>query len=349
MKNYGVNMKEYRYSENAIKDIWKGLLKFSYIANIDKYLKIDLDDILKNSIAGSIIQSYEYFNSFNNVTLNTSPLLIYYGFVNLLYASALLKTKKTCIIKNHGMSLKLSDSSSIGDTTINLSKSTEGALKKYVGIFSPDIIYPNNISIKDVFSLIPELKIDFEECYSDCKSLCLPVETIVRREDIVERIDLKSIHRELSEIDIIDYEQAYISPQKTNKYIILRKKLESNDIGVISISGQKYLIQFYRQNSKKYKISQLIAFQIGLFSLGYLSRYHPEIWYTFVRSDQSGEKSLVEEFLNISYRKIPHLLLDIILDKEIIFSNKHTGTIDISKDINEDYLSKLVKDEIRKT
>lgn len=109
------------------------------------------------------------------------------------------------------------------------------------------------------------------------------------------------------------------------------------------------MIQFYNQSNRKFKINQLIAYQIGLFSLGYLSRYHPEIWYPFVRSDQTGEKSIVEEFLFLSQRKVPNLLLNVILDKEIIFTNKALGTLDISKDINDEYLSKIVKEEIRKT
>lgn len=218
-------MKEYKYSENSINDIWKGLLKFSYITNIEKHLNSTLDDKLKNSIAGSIIQSYEYFNSFQNVTLNTSPLLIYYGYVNLLYATTILKTQTNCKIKNHGMSLKLSDSQSIGDTIINLFDSPEGALFKYSNALSPDDNYPNSISIKDIFSLIPELKFDFEECYLGQKSLCLPVETVKRREDTVERISLGAISQDLSENNIIDYDKAYITPQLTNEYLILRKKL----------------------------------------------------------------------------------------------------------------------------
>lgn len=340
-------MDEFKYSENPINDTWKMILKYSYTSNIEKYLGESSDKEFNQSIAGSIVQSSEYFSSFSKVSLNTSPLLLYYGFVNLLFASSSMITKKNIIIKNHGLSITLpDDSSNIGDCIINISNSNDGAYNIYNSIHSKGSNYPQKIKIKDIFSMIPELKHDFEECYSQ-HSLCLPIEIIKRREGEIERIKINELLQDLSSINIVDYDKSYLQPQKTNKYIILRKKLNGDDIGTKSISGQKFLYQYFKSNSKDYEFNEIMIYFIGLFAFGYISRYHPEIWYPFVQTDQTGEKSLVEDFLSLAHRILPNLILNKIHNKRIIFTNNEIGMVDKTTQYDPEDVKKIIKEEMR--
>lgn len=341
-------MEEIKFSENPIKDTWKILLKYSYTSNIERYLKETVENHFIQSIAGSIVQSYEYFSSFTKVSLNTSPLLLYYGFVNLIFAGSSMITKEKIIIKNHGLTLALptNDSKKIGDCLINISNSNDGAYKTYNSIFSDNSNFPQKIKLKDIFSMIPELKNDFEECY-DQPSLCLPVEVVKRREGDLERIEIKDIIQDLSLVEIVDYEKCYIKPQTTNKYIILRKKINGIDIGIRSISGQKFLYQYLEINNQKYYFDVLMIYFLGLYALGNISRYHPEIWYPFVQTDQTGEKSIVEDFLSLAHRILPNLILNKILDKRITFTNNEIGLIDKTTEYDPEDVKKIIKEELR--
>ena len=76
------------FSENPEKDLWRELLQFSYEENIKRYWEkrnLSSDTNTINSIAGSFLQAYEYYNSVKDANLQISPLLLYYGSANLLY------------------------------------------------------------------------------------------------------------------------------------------------------------------------------------------------------------------------------------------------------------------------
>lgn len=102
-------MSEIIYSENAEDDIWEQLLKFSYQSNISKHIGGEVESEITNIVAGSITQAFEYFKSYKDVSLNTSPLLLYYGTINLLYGFITLKRNSIIIIKNHGAKLDTSE------------------------------------------------------------------------------------------------------------------------------------------------------------------------------------------------------------------------------------------------
>lgn len=106
---------ELKYSENPVNDIWKKLLKYSFGSNVRKATGIEEESIVE-AISGSIVQAHEYFVTSSKVTLNTSPLLMYYGCVNLLYGVASILTKEVINIKNHGASISIpANDNSIGD------------------------------------------------------------------------------------------------------------------------------------------------------------------------------------------------------------------------------------------
>lgn len=342
-------MKELKYSEDPIYDIWQRLLKYSYISNIEKYLGSEYNEKFLNKIAGSIIQSFEYFNVFKNVSLNTSPLQLYYGYVNLLYAVSCLKLQKSIEIKNHGLSLSFPEKDrSIGNIIINLSESTDGAFKTFNDIFSDDVKFPNIITIKEILGFIPEIKNEFEDCYTECDSACIPIEVIKRKGDTVERILKSQLNgRKFDPEKIAKFTETYLVPQETNEYFILRKKLISNKIGIHAISGQKFLLKYIENDSKNYSISQIMMYFLALYSFSVLSRYHPDKWYPFVQYDNSGEKGLIQDFLSIAYRKLPNLLLNKLQNREIVFSTDKVGYTDMSKYFNSDEIKNIVHDEIK--
>jgi len=342
-------MVDHKYSENPLSDIWKRLLKYSYGSNIHKETGIDDENII-NSISSSIIQAHEYFTASHDVTLNTAPLLMYYGCVNLFFGATAILTKSVPIIENHGATItNVSSSNSIGEIEIHLSGSSEGAFSTFNRIFSNNAPFPRAWKIYELFSYIPDIKYEFEECYSGIRSNCIPIEIVKRKNDRLERIQLTDLKEDFENISIVDFEKAYLTPQQTNKYIILHQKIDSDEIGIFSIGGQKSLIAYTEKEKKDFYLNQFMSFFLGLYSLSMLSRYYPTKWYPFVQKDDTGEKGLIEDFLAISERKLPNLILNLITGKEIHFSSNTVGTVDLSKDYDPDDVKKIVHDEINKS
>jgi len=107
------------------------------------------------------------------------------------------------------------------------------------------------------------------------------------------------------------------------------------------------LIVISIRDGKEYYVDQIMAIFLGLFALSVLSRYHPAKWYHFVQRDDTGEKGLIEDFLLIAQRKLPNLVLNVILGKEMQFIYNTIGTTDLSKDYDPDDVKKIVLEEIR--
>lgn len=87
---------------------------------------------------------------------------------------------------------------------------------------------------------------------------------------------------------------------------------------------------------------------MGLFVLGYLSRYQPMIWSPFVRNDYTGEKRVIEKFINISKRVIPNMILNFIYKTDFYFVKEIYEPINLSKTVSEDRIREILKEEINK-
>lgn len=130
--------------------------------------------------------------------------------------------------------------------------------------------------------------------------------------------------------------------------MLLRPKLGGQDIGIYSLSRQKFLVVPHLKLGKQIAPPEEIIMYMMLFSLGYLSRYRPEIWNPFVRNDTSGEKLIVEKVLDIVARKLPNLVLNRILGKQVLFSRDTQGHLDYSTFVTHDEVLETVREEHRK-
>lgn len=347
------------FAENAEQEQWNLLLQFSYPSNIHKALikngaSTILTDSNVESIAGSIAQAHEYFKAAEQSSLFISPILLYYGITNLFFGIISLKRKEVLTIKNHGMKLIIPDTplAQLGDIIINTSGDENGAFTKYnKSINNNDNIIASRWELSEIFKSIPEIKNDLELCYEGQYSHCIPVQIINSHKDNLERIQ-KSEVPNLGNIDfnnmILDYSKCYLPPRATNEYIILRNKINSQDIGYYSLSGQKFIFLYHEKENAKVILPVITSMFVGLFALCSLSRYHPNIWYGFVQSDSTGEKGLVDKFLNVCKRYIPNILLNYYYDEQILFSNKQQGTIDGNTPYAEEDIINIIRNELKR-
>ncbi|EKJ86116.1 YaaC-like Protein [Leptospira meyeri serovar Hardjo str. Went 5] len=327
--------------------------RFQYSSNIISHFEkhsLIYDSSLADSISGSIAQSREYFTAAANSSLQISPLLLYYGTTNLYYATYILVNGKLPSINSHGMKLfKPEKLNYIGDIIVKILNSETGAINIYTKLFESQNM-AGNWSLIDFLRSIPELYEIFLECYKEEQSNLIPITITKKRDDTFEAFLIEALARvqysDQFPNNIINFQKAYLSPQQSmdKKRIILRPKLNSIDIGVYSYTGQKYLQIAYSRNNLLLQMPLPILFLSSLYALGFLTRYNPEIWSNFNRTDLTGEKLVFENFTDLCQRLIPNYALNKIHSTNHQFTNSRQGIRDFQHSLRESDVKELIKE-----
>lgn len=324
-------------SDNPKADQWKSLGQFFYPTNITRYFADHSLVSAKETIdyiAGCIRQSEAYFNAAETSPLDISPLLIYYGATNLLAGTAALLTGNKSPIWHHGMNLHLpsSPNAKIGDYQIKPVNPTHGALQNFCNVFANGcaITTADTWTVEEAFSGVPDLIPEFETCYHTRLPSCVPVVPMKGEihglEFYYDRMDTELLQKyPKSTLSLIpNYSSAYLIARYNNpsKFVKLYYKPHALDIGIYSIFGQKYLPIAYIKSGRPIWPTQLLLMYMALYALGYVSRYHPERWNPFIRTDETGERLVIEKFLSISQRYFPNLVLNEIKRARVQFVYK---------------------------
>lgn len=251
----------------------------------------------------------------------------------------------------------VSEKGRLADIHIVPNNPLNGALSVFCSNLTSECSLSNSRSwsVQELISSLPELFDDFILGYPDGKPHVIPVEIVTTSKDIrVERINPTHLQRIGSFDDVLSkisgFGASYLLPQYSDQmsHVLLRPKLGGQDIGIYSLSRQKFLVVPHLKLGKQIAPPEEIIMYMMLFSLGYLSRYRPEIWNPFVRNDTSGEKLIVEKVLDIVARKLPNLVLNRILGKQVLFSRDTQGHLDYSTFVTHDGVLETVREEHRK-
>ncbi|AWM75807.1 YaaC family protein [Lactobacillus kullabergensis] len=318
------------FSENPIRDLWVNIEKYSYPYNIKKYLKNkEASEKLINSISGSILQAKEFFNASTHVTIQTSPILLYYGTINLLFASSALLTGIVPEINGHGLTLKKDDiyKTDLLKLSITVHNGKKDGFAYYYQSLEKKLLNSSEIwTIQDCLSAIPELAFQFINQFGITKTHIIPVNRIVTNDDTAfvtksEIIDFSTL--ELLIDNDKKYNKNYFKPERNFKGgAVLRKKLNGKSLIKSAYNGQYYLtVSFNEVNDLSEKIYGLFGSYIALFGLCTLCRYYPQIWTPYIRQDPSGDVNYIKVFLSYIHRYIPNIILDYIENTKHIYSS----------------------------
>ena len=325
-------------TEDPQREQWRLLSPFLYPSNVRKYLADHSPQPPPNpavpaeQVAGSIAQAREYYAAARRASLNTSPLLLYYGFTNLLLACLILRLGRDPVISGHGLYLPQIPHGSIGDIVIRPTDPAHGAAsicERELGEAAPLPQLPE-WQLHEVLARIPDIRDSFIRCYDHVQPATLPIAVSEQQllgpsDDTyeLERIPLAtiddSVDYQLLLQSVPDFNTAYLAPQEAGEHIILNKPLAAVEIGEHSVMGQKHLIVSRANTTAPVAVGQLTLFLMALYALGHVSRYSPAIWHPFVRNDQTGERLLIEHLLDIAHRFTPNLVLNVISQRRIQF------------------------------
>ena len=349
------------FTEEPELELWRSLLQFSYKANISRYFddnnieKKAADDILENSIAGAILQAYEYYMMSKSVSLQVEPLLLYYGTTNLLYGLYVLMNGEIPNIKYHGIQIIDGQNTEyIAETKLKFNHKEDGGFRAFAGNLGFDTYLGdyNPWQLWDFLDSIVEIQDDFKRCYRNNKSHILLLNTVNTPEGIVEKIYLEFDEAESTLNMVEDFLDAYLNPQwgfgRNNEYyLVLRRKMNGKPIQQVAYSGQSYLQVGHKKNGKNLTIPKELNMYVSLFVLGNLCRYYPAKWNQFVTQDSTGEKLLIEKLLYYSRRILPNIILNNITKKQVVFvSEKYTPENHVRL-VGEHEVRDIVEKELR--
>lgn len=334
-------------TDNPKEDQWKLIGQYAYPTNINRYAKVHkLSPSVEtvNYIAGCIRQSEAYFTAAEAAPLDISPLLLYYGATNLLAGVSALLTGTKSLIEHHGMYADKTTVAApmLGGFQIKTSNSSGGALQSFCDVLSTGCVMTTGglWSVKEILGSIPDLSQDYETCYEEPPPHVIPVVILKAAMHGIrfthERIAMSDLEKYASPQAVIELigglKDGYITPRYNipSDSVPLYYKQEAKETGTYSIFGKKYLQLVHVKAGKRLDPSQLILLYMGLYALGYLSRYYPERWNPFVRSDDTGERLVVEKFLAICQRYLPNLALNQIRKARVQFIYETERVVDLT-------------------
>ena len=346
------------FAEDIEAEQWQMLLQYTYADNIKRYLSsrnmaAPASELIE-FVGGSITQAYEYFSAAKSVTLNTSPLLYYYGVANLMAGVFSLMADRTFDIGGHGLDFELPETRSrFADLIIKTRWEATGAFRTFSEVLdvSSKMEGGQSWTLLEILGSIPELLPEFERCYPNDKPYVIPVEVVKSEDSQFDRIALSAVERFEDKDEMLqsveDYSGAYLNAYKTNTYLVMRYCLTAKEIGIYSISGQKFLPLVHAKGSTRVVLPTILYSFMGLYALGFVSRYRPQDWTPFVRQDDSGERSMLQRFVHTLARIVPNLVLNMLHQSRLSFVAQRQGTVDLSATMTPEKVRDIVRREMR--
>ncbi len=319
-------------TEKPLDELWLQLRLFESEYYSKQFLKEKYSDIKDEELnklsvifSSNIKQAYEYYSAASSVSILTSPLLYYYGMMcltNVLWAS-LNKTEE--INPRHGL-----NNPNPKDLAPLLSNEyvivqKNGSFPALHSCFSDfPIKADTKFYIKEVFSVIPELKTLYEKICGEKSRLIESTgrgiilfswygddsrfkEVFKNNEDFFKNHNVEPHSGHFGdEFDGISYQYPLINTQ-------LDYPLQK------SMNGEIYFTLPIEFEKKAYAVPEASAQFMVMHCLGMLVRYEPVKWLQIVSGKESSDINLINQFIEISKRKFPNMVLNGLLSKNIKF------------------------------
>jgi hypothetical protein len=279
----------------------------------------------------SIKQAREYYKAAEHCDILTKPLLLYYGMMAL--SKALITTKNpdypsTTSVLRHGLSTRKlkRDQYQFADDEVRVQ--SDGIFNElHRALNGPPFEKQHRFLMKELLSVIPELMPAYERLYGPARVCSIDMSTdqthcfwhVPRafvsgggrtREEFVD-----DLNRHAG-----DSARFYSPPSGHEEAGILRVgakgEHELHPLLLFDISGRAHLRHPHEGDLVIPEIS--LQFMI-MFVLGMLCRYETERWGEMILTFASHDYFLINEFLNVSMRKFPNLILDALLGERHIF------------------------------
>lgn len=319
------------HSEKPLDELWLQLRLFESEYYSRQFLKEKYSDITDEELdklsvifTSNIKQAHEYYSAASSVSILTSPLLYYYGMMcltNVLWTS-LNKTEE--IKEIHGLKSKAEDTKYILSNEYVTVKEN-GSFPALHSCYSDFSIKANTkFYVKDILSVIPELKTLYERIYNEKSRL---IKSTSHHIILFSSYGDDSRFKEVFKYDEDFFKNHNVMPHYDLfdeflgiRYPYLLKNTPFEYPLQKSLNGEIYFTLPIEFEKKAYAIPGACAHFIVMHCMGMLVRYEPAKWLQIVSGKLSSEINLLNRFIEVSERKFPNMILNGLLGKELQFT-----------------------------
>ncbi|MBL0388978.1 hypothetical protein JJB07_20490 [Tumebacillus sp. ITR2] len=278
----------------------------------------------------SIKQAREYYRAAEACDILTKPLLLYYGMMAL--AKALITSRipdypSTTSVLKHGLSTRKlkRDGYSFADDEVRVQK--DGIFQTlHNTLGGPEFQPLQPFRMKELLSVIPELMHAYERLYGSAQVCPLNYQTASEKPHWhVPRAFVASAQKTRDELlEILnrhgEERSRFSYGEEPGETGLLRIEVDGDPLHhrllLHDFSGRPHLRFPHESDLVLPEIS--VHFMI-MFVLGMLCRYETERWGEMILTFSSHDTFLINEFLNVSMRKFPNLILDELNQEQTIF------------------------------
>ncbi len=288
-------------------------------------------------LAYCILQAFEYYKAADAVTIDTSPLLYFYGMLSLAKA-LVVANEEDCLlddIKYHGLKIdKTAPSLNLETLRARVDEGVFSRLTKTVQGFE----YPKDATLefKDVLSISPELFEMYERYFEEPARCvhCYMIRPLSMKPYTIEICALaQSPEYVVARIPELGTDFTVRPNQGNTRIYQWFKSKESVGTPPTKFwdysapTGGRYLVGAlpFQVNSsiKKYYIHPALSDYITMFILSDCVRYKQDLWGSVVQGRETGILGLVDLILSIARHRFPNLVLNSLFGEAFIYDARH--------------------------
>lgn len=333
-------------TEEPYRKMWDTFVFFENEQTANRFLrtqyeKLNLSDPQRSAYKATakliygIKQAREYYRAAESCDIMTKPLLLYYGMMSLTRAYIAARDPDyptTTSVLKHGLSTRKlkRDSYQFVDDEIRVQK--DGLFVVLHNMLGGCMFADRQrIVIKDLLSFIPELSPGFEQLYGP-PSVC-EIEERTSDKQILWDLPRWILHsRGYTRDEFLNllnrtHNQTQIQAEGPVFYltdvdppgrihILHSSPVNEHPLQIHDLSGKAYLRYPIENDALIPEIS--LHFMV-MFVLGMLCRYETERWGEMILGFSSQDVYIINEFLNLSMRKFPNLILNELFGENYIF------------------------------
>lgn len=328
-------------TEEPYRKLWDTFMFFENEQTTSRFLrgqyeKIGLDNpqrlayLATPKVIYGIKQARQYYKAAEYGDIMTKPLLLYYGMMSL--ARALIATREpeypsTTSVLKHGLSTRKLKRDAYQFVLDEVRVQKDGVFVVLHSMLQgSDFGERNRVILKDLLSVIPDLSAGFEQIYglpavceieykneSDAHFWDLPRKILHARGHTRDEF-VQLMNRAANADQPIFHLKQMDAPGRLHLYH--NTPVTDHPMVIFDLSGKPHLR--YPHDHDKF-IPEISLHFMLMFVLGMLCRYETERWGEMILLFSSQDVYVINEFLNLSMRKFPNLILNELFDARYVF------------------------------
>lgn len=279
-------------------------------------------------------QGASYFHSAKQSEIIVRPLLLYYGITSLMKAVILIKDPyypRTTSVLQHGITTRKRKKSNYVFQQDEIKVQKDGLLPLFSQLVIADPLeLHSKYKVIDLLSLLPELQESFSLLYQRKTMLEF---SMTRKSSSSCTFTFSNKELEKHSLSFPEARFLFSSNLSTNEQIVsfseecLSFTLATSEACFIPEKDHTQIFRDYRGDYFLYLeqpltvSNEIIIYNMLTYILGMLCRYDTELWGEILFSFSSNDLYIIEEFLQLSLRKFPNLILNQLFDETIIFES----------------------------